>query len=130
MTWSIPTVIAIYDLGTDEPQKVAEFRLAATGMAELAVFDSHGCPVAERWYQRGIADRELGRRIRPVDGPRFMLALLQPTGLGYYRVVDESEYAESADTGQLEVPHSNASIPGRQGMNTGQVEKTRENRAE
>ncbi|WP_327115307.1 hypothetical protein OHB12_01115 [Nocardia sp. NBC_01730] len=85
-----PTLIVLYDLGSSEPRRVAEFRLTSSGEVALIVTDPNGCLVAERWYDRGVEVYDPTARVRPDEGPRFLRALLQSPGMSYYRVVDES----------------------------------------
>ncbi|MBF6241454.1 hypothetical protein IU474_30905 [Nocardia otitidiscaviarum] len=85
-----PTVVAIYDVGGQEPRRVAEFRLASDGTAVLTVTDPGGCLVAEQWHERGVKIYDPLSRVGPEQGARFLRALLQTPGMSYYRVVDES----------------------------------------
>ncbi|MEU7632501.1 hypothetical protein AB0C34_21325 [Nocardia sp. NPDC049220] len=85
-----PTLVVLYDVGSAQPLRVAEFRLTSGGAAALTVIDPRGCLVAERWHDRGIKVYNPPSRIRSDDGPRFLRALIQSAGMSYYRVVDES----------------------------------------
>ncbi|MFQ6398138.1 hypothetical protein ACLMAJ_32450 [Nocardia sp. KC 131] len=85
-----PTLMVLYDLGSSERQRVAEFRLAATGCATLTVIEPAGCPLAEEWFDRGVEILHTAQYVMPDDGRAFMRALLQPFGMSYYRLVDES----------------------------------------
>jgi len=89
MVASVPTLIAVYDLGTWEPHRVAEFHLVGRH-AELVVIDPDRCGTAQRWYTQGVELLDSPRRILPEDGAAFMRALLQPFRLSYCRIVDES----------------------------------------
>ncbi|WP_040837895.1 hypothetical protein [Nocardia brevicatena] len=85
-----PTTVALYDIGSSEPRRVAEFKLTSEGIVTLTVLDSNGCLLAERWFTRGIRVYDPAVWIRPDTGRRFLRALLQLPGMGYYRVVDET----------------------------------------
>ncbi|WP_282777930.1 MULTISPECIES: hypothetical protein [unclassified Nocardia] len=87
----LPTLVAIYDLGSWDPRRVAEFRLTETGTAALTFTTPGGCALAEQWHRSGIEIRGTGRYVHPDDGPGFMRALLQPFGMSYYDIVDESD---------------------------------------
>ncbi|MEU7764974.1 hypothetical protein AB0B25_07605 [Nocardia sp. NPDC049190] len=85
-----PTLVVLYDVGSSEPRRVAEFRLTSGGAAALTVLDPRGCLVAERWHNRGLKVYDPPSRIRSDDGPRFLRELIRSAGMSYYRVVDES----------------------------------------
>lgn len=85
-----PTLIALYDCGAWDPERVAEFRLTAAGTADLTIVAAGGCRIAEEWHGSGIEILDTGTRVLPAEGARFMRALLQPFGMSYYDVVDES----------------------------------------
>ncbi|MBF6241554.1 hypothetical protein IU474_31415 [Nocardia otitidiscaviarum] len=83
-------MIAVYDLGTWEPQRVAEFRLTPEYDVTLDLLTTDGCPIAEQWYRHGVEIYGRSSVVTPSEGPAFMRALLQPFQLSYYRFVDES----------------------------------------
>lgn len=85
-----PTLIAVFDCGAWEPRRVAEFRLTAAGAAELVVLDPEGCLFAEQLFRRGVEILGAGRFVTADDGSGFLRALLQPFGLSYYELVDQS----------------------------------------
>ncbi|WP_330178763.1 hypothetical protein OHB26_19780 [Nocardia sp. NBC_01503] len=85
-----PTLVAVYDLGAWEPRRVAEFRLTEQGAVALEVLVPGGCRLAEQWHRSGVEILGAGARVHPAAGPDFMLALLQPFGMSYYAIVDES----------------------------------------
>lgn len=85
-----PTLIAVFDCGSWEPRRVAEFRLTAAGAVELVVLDAEGCLFAEQWFRRGVEILGEGRFVSADDGPSFMRALLQPFALSYYELTDLS----------------------------------------
>ncbi|WP_280424845.1 hypothetical protein [Nocardia carnea] len=86
-----PTVVAVYDIGTSEHRRVAEFRVGDTGVVTLRVDDPAGCLMAQRWFERGIrSDANAAGPIGPERGSAFLRALLDLPGMSYYRVVDES----------------------------------------
>ena len=86
-----PTVVAVYDVGSSEHRRVAEFRVGATGAAVLHIADPAGCLMAQRWFERGVrVGPETAGLIGPEQGGEFLRALLDLPGMSYYRVVDES----------------------------------------
>ncbi|MGW4095063.1 hypothetical protein [Nocardia sp. NPDC004750] len=84
-----PTLVTVYDMGTGELRRTAEFRLIE-GHAELTVIDPNGCGLAQRLHTHGVELLDEPRRVPPEEGPAFMRALLQPFRMSYYRIVDES----------------------------------------
>ncbi len=90
MNTASPGIVAVYDLGSWAPRRVAEFRLDSQGHAELHILADEGCPLAAQWHRDGV--EILGRRhhVPASDGPEFLRALLQPFGLSYYEFVDET----------------------------------------
>ena len=92
-----PTVVAVYDVGSSEHRRVAEFRVGATGAAILHVAEPAGCLMAQRWFDRGVqAGPEASGPIAPERGTEFLRALLDLPNMSYYRVVDESSPAAEA----------------------------------
>ncbi|GAB2702958.1 hypothetical protein [Nocardia thraciensis] len=91
MSRTAPNLVTVYDLGSWEPRRVAEFRLTAQGSIELTVLGSAGCPIAEQWYRRGVEVLGEARFVTVNDAAEFMRALLQPFRLSYYELVDESD---------------------------------------
>lgn len=90
MTDNTPTVVAVFDLGSWEPRRVAEFRLTPGKGVELAILVPEGCPLAEQWYRQGVEILGEARYVTSDDGVAFMHALLQPFRMSYYDFVDES----------------------------------------
>lgn len=90
MIEQFPTVVALYDLGSRQPRRVAEFRLTRHGNVVLTVTDPHGCLPAQQWYDSGVEILGETRQVMPDDGAEFMKALLQPFRISYYCFVDES----------------------------------------
>jgi hypothetical protein len=86
-----PSVVAIYDLGTGVPRRVAEFRFVENEVS-LRILDPDGCGFARRWYTLGVERQDGSGIITPDDGAAFMHALLQPFQMSYYRIVDESAH--------------------------------------
>lgn len=98
----VPELVAIYDVGSGRPQRVAEFQLTREQQVSLTVFDRCECPLARQWYEHGVQVLGEARRIQPSDAGEFMRALLQPFRMSYYHIVDETP--SSGDTGPAETP--------------------------
>jgi hypothetical protein len=89
-----PVLVALYFNKREGRDRVAEFRLNASGRAELIILNPAMGMVAQAYYDQGIPFPAEGRVARPADGPAFMRALLQPFRVSYWTLVDESPQAD------------------------------------
>ena len=85
-----PVLVALYWNMREGRDRVAEFRLNASGHAELVILNPARAIVAQDYYDHGIPFPAEGRVVWPADGPAFMRALLQPFRVTYWSLVDES----------------------------------------
>lgn len=100
------TMVAVYDLGFDEPRRVAEFRLTSAGSVALTTPGPDECPLAEDWYADGVERYESGEPgptlVPPDDGAEFLQALLDLPPMSYYRLVAEGSSSQPDASGRAQ----------------------------
>ena len=96
MNQQSPVLVALYWNTREGRDRVAEFRLNASGRAELVLLNPAMGMVAQDYYDHGIPFPAERRVVRPADGPAFMRALLQPFRVTYWTLVDESPQADGS----------------------------------
>jgi hypothetical protein len=94
MSEKSPVLVALYWNKREGRDRVAEFRLSASGRVELVLLLPAQGIVAQDYYDHGIPFPAEGRTVWPADGPAFMRALLQPFRVTYWTLVDESPRAD------------------------------------
>ena len=84
------SVVAVYELVGTQFERVAEFRLNASGVVDLMLAEPDGCPMAQEWFDKGLRLRGRSQPVTPQEGRAFLEAVLQPRRMSYCAVVDES----------------------------------------